>query len=270
MKQIETPQKPTLQPDEIQLWFTFPEEIQNLELLSAYEKLMNQEERAQQQRLHFAKHRHQYLITRALVRSTLSRYTNIEPQQWRFWKNDYGRPEIISTANTPPLRFNLSHTDGLIICGVVLKQDIGVDVENLERKGAMLEIAQRFFSPKEIKDLYSLPAQQRRERFFDYWTLKESYIKARSMGLSLPLEQFSFHISEHQPIQITFAPQMHDEPSQWQFWLLKPTQHHKATVSICRPANRHYRLTMKKVVPLMKEQTFSCTILNQTENAHTP
>jgi 4'-phosphopantetheinyl transferase len=262
-------QKPILQlnPDEIHLWFAFQEEIQDVELLSAYEKLMSQEERAQQQRFHFAKHRHQYLITRALVRSTLSRYTNIEPQHWRFWKNDYGRPEIISSAGMPPLRFNLSHTDGLIVCGVVLKQDIGVDVEYLKRNGAKLEIADRFFSPKEVKDLYSVPAQQRRERFFDYWTLKESYIKARCMGLSLPLEQFSFHISEHEPLQISFAPQLHDDPSRWQFWLLKPTEHHKATVSICRPANRHYRLAMKKVVPLMKEQAFSCTVLNQSSDS---
>ncbi|OQY54731.1 MAG: 4-phosphopantetheinyl transferase [Candidatus Parabeggiatoa sp. nov. 2] len=245
-----------LNSDEIHLWFAFSDEIQNVELLSAYEKLMTPEERAQQQRFRFAKHRHQYLVTRALVRTTLSRYTNIEPGDWRFSKNDYGKPEIMASEGMPPLRFNLSHTEKLIICGVVLKQDIGVDVEYLARKGASVDIADRFFSPQEVKDLYAVAEKERRARFFDYWTLKESYIKARGMGLSLPLELFTFHISEHEPLRISFDAKLRDDPSRWQFWLLQPTPHHKVAISVCREANKHYQLVMKKVVPLREEQVF--------------
>ncbi len=252
----------TLSDNEVHLWFAFPEEIQDAALLSAYQKLMTPEEQAQQQRFHFAKHQHQYLITRALVRSTLSCYTNTEPQNWRFSKNKYGKPEIISSEGIPPLRFNLSHTDGLIMCGVVLKQDIGVDVEDMARNGPSVEIADRFFSTQEVNDLYAVPEIEQRTRFFEYWTLKESYIKACGMGLSLPLEQFTFHISDNKPLDISFDPRLHDDPSLWQFWLLQPTQHHKAAISLHQ--NSKVQLTIKKVVPLKDEQSFFCNILKQS------
>jgi 4'-phosphopantetheinyl transferase len=146
----------TLNPDELHLWFAFSDEIQNTELMKAYQNLMTTEEKAQQQRFHFAKHRHQYLVTRALVRTTLSRYCHVKPGDWRFLKNDYGKPKIKTFEGIPELRFNLSHTENLIICGVVLKQEIGVDVEYMERKGATVEIADRFFSQQEVNDLHTL------------------------------------------------------------------------------------------------------------------
>jgi 4'-phosphopantetheinyl transferase len=245
----------------LHLWLAFPDEIQDNELLSAYKQLMSEEERVQQQRFHFAKHRHQYLITRALVRTTLSRYAERAPGEWEFEKNQYGRPEIKDSEGLPPLRFNLSHTDGLILCGVVLQQDIGVDVEDIERKGAPLEIADRFFSAQEVQDLYQVPETEKRSRFFNYWTLKESYIKARGMGLSLPLEQFSFHIAHDEKLRISFAPQLQDDPSQWQFWLLQATQHHQAAISLRRDESVAYQLSLKKVVPLKEEQAFFCPVL---------
>lgn len=252
-----------LNPDEIHLWFAFPDEIQDRELLSAYQKLMTEEEYARQQRFRFAKHQQLFLITRALVRTTLSRYTDVEPQHWRFSKNDYGKPTILAAEDLPPLRFNLSHTEGLIICGVVLKQDIGVDIENGERKCTTLDIADRFFSPQEVKDLHALSSKvEKQNRFFDYWVLKESYIKARGMGLSLPLEQFSFHLSKNKPLQISFDPRMQDNPDDWQFWLLKPTQYHKAAISLNQNTNKPYRLVTKKVVPLKNEQSFLCPIIH--------
>ena len=167
----------------------------------------------------------------------------------------------------PELRFNLSHTDGLIICGVVLKQDIGVDVEDTERKGAPLEIADRFFSAQEVHDLNQVPDSEKRKRFFNYWTLKESYIKARGMGLSLPLEQFTFHIPgkrfcAQKRLRISFAPQLQDDPNQWQFWSLQATQRHKVAISLRRDEDVAYQLTLKKVVPLREEQSFSCSVLH--------
>ena len=214
-------QLPTLElnPNEIHLWFAFPDEIQATDLLFAYEKLMTEDEHTKQRRFYFARHRHQYLIARALVRSTLSRYTGIEPCCWRFSKNKYGRPEILSPKGLRPLRFNLSHTDGLIVCAVVLRQDIGVDVEDMERKNTPLKCADRFFSSQEVRDLYKLSESMKRDGFYDYWALKESYIKARGMGLSIPLEQFSFHIAENEPLRISFDPRLEDDPDHWQFLL---------------------------------------------------
>lgn len=252
----------TLSPNELHVWFADPGDFKSDEkLLSIYKTLLSQEEREQQQRFYFKKHRHQYLVSHALVRIILSHYADVAPGDWRFSKNQYGKPEIIASAEMPPLRFNLSHTEGLIMCGVVLTQDIGVDTENIERRSSPVDIADRYFSPQEVKDLYAVPELARKHRFFQYWTLKESYIKARGMGLFLPLEHFSFHLSEGEPLRLSFDARLRDDPECWQCWLLQPTPHHYAAISVCREANTSYTLVMKKTVPLREEITFDCPVI---------
>lgn len=246
---------------DIHLWLTYPDDIDDPALLSAYQALLNEEERERQQRFRFQRLRHQYLITRALVRTTLSRYAPIAAPHWHFDKNDYGRPEIANSEPLPPLRFNLSHADGMIICGVVLQRDIGVDVEDSQRQARTIEIADRFFSAQECHDLRQLPVAQQPDRFFDYWTLKESYIKARGMGLALPLGQFSFHFpgndSNNTPVTISFGEKIQDDAQRWTFWLMRATQRHRMAVCVDTGADPGFQLQIRKVVPLQSEEIIS-------------
>src|SRR6185436_13023672 len=102
----------------------------------------------------------------------------VEPGTWEFEAGEFGRPEIAAPSVQPTVRFNLSHTDGMIVCLVGDDREIGVDVEDIERTGYTVEIADRYFSEAEVRELRSWTAERRVERFFDYWTLKEAYIKA--------------------------------------------------------------------------------------------
>ena len=250
-----------LQPGEIHIWFVFPNEIHDTDLISAYKQLMIPEEEEKYRRFRFPKHRHQYLVTRALARTMLSRYTGVDPTLLHFLKNRYGRPELVLSKEHSPVRFNLSHTDGLIACAVVLNQDIGIDAEDMKRREVSLGIADRFFSEKEANDLQKLPEENRRDRFYDYWTLKESYIKARGKGLSISLDQFTFHISDADPLRISFDPRLKDNPKHWRFWLLKPTDRHKAAISVFNQGKRENTLMIKKTIPLIEDRKLNCEIL---------
>ena len=236
--------------DEAHVWYVYPDSLTDPALLTAYDALLCPQERAQQQRFYFEKGRREYLMTRALARVTLSRYVRIDPRSWRFQPNSYGRPEIVFPRNIPPLRFNLSHTDGLIVCLVVLDREGGIDVENTEREGMTVEIADQFFSPLEARTLRTLPLHARRRRFFDYWTLKESYIKARGMGVSLPLEQFSFHLEAGRPVRISFDPRLEDEPMSWQFAQFRPTPSHLMAVALRRGMDSDMKIYVRETVPL--------------------
>lgn len=250
-----------LQPGEIHLWFTFPDEIEDENLLNGYKQLMTPEEHKRCGRFRLLRHRHQYLVTRALARTMLSHYTGIEPGGIRFFKNRYGKPGLMLSKDTPPIRFNLSHTQGLIACVVVLDRDIGVDIEDMKRRSVSLGIADRFFSEKEAQDLRLMSIGKRRDRFYDYWTLKESYIKARGKGLSIPLGQFAFHISDDEPLRISFAQRLKDHSENWRFWLLKPTDRHKAAISLFSKEKRDFSLTVKKAIPMAAVRDYKCEIL---------
>lgn len=213
----------TLEHGEIHLWLSLDREITQPELLAAYQRLLTPEERQQAQRFHFARDRHQYLITRALVRSVLAHYATVAAADWRFQAGQHGRPQILNPQGSD-LTFNISHTAGLIALAVTRRGELGVDVENIIDRSPPLEISRRYFSVTETSDLHTLPQALQAERFFHYWTLKESYIKARSMGLSLPLEQFSFRFPGANGICLGFSDELSrdDLPENWHFWLLQP------------------------------------------------
>jgi|HubBroStandDraft_4_1064222.scaffolds.fasta_scaffold408905_1 4'-phosphopantetheinyl transferase len=235
--------------DELHVWYTLPDEITDAALLAAYERLLSPEEHARRARYRFEPSRREYLLTRALVRATLSRYAPVAPAAWAFRANTYGRPEIALPGHAW-LRFNLSNTYGLIACAVARDRDVGVDVEDTERSGETVEIAHHFFSPREAAALRALPAPLQRPRFFDYWTLKEAYIKARGMGLAIPLDQFSFLLDEAPPIRVAFDARLADDATAWQFEALAISSRHKAAVAVRCGAGPDLRVVVRRTVPL--------------------
>ena len=239
----------SLRPDEVHLWVVEPEHVTEPRLLAAYQALLDEGERERWRRFRFEKHRQQFLVSHALVRVTLSRYLPTPPQAWSFGTNTYGRPEIAGEVPSR-LRFNLSHTDGMAVCAVALDADVGADVENAARPGQTVELADSFFAPVEAAALRALPVERQRERFFEYWTLKESYIKARGAGLSLPLEQFAFLLEPGRPPRITFDPRMVDDPETWRFVQLRLSEHHPAAVAVRRSHALPLTVRCQRTVPL--------------------
>src|SRR5690606_16111721 len=102
---------------------------------------------------------------------------------WKFEISRHGRPTIVG-ENLLNLQFNLSKSSGLVVCAITRDAVVGVDVENIRRR-APVDVADTFFAPGEVAALRALPLEQQPERFFEYWTLKESYIKARGLGLMI-------------------------------------------------------------------------------------
>ena len=195
------------------------------------------------------KDRHAFLLTRALVRTMLSGYTTIGPADWRFIANAYGRPEILDRPpGVPDLRFNISHTNGLIACAVTVGREIGVDVEDIGRH-LTHDVAGRHFARREVDDLRKLPEDQQRRVFFDYWTLKEAYIKARGMGLALPLAHFAFALRPPAAPTISFDPEIDDDPATWQFAQSWPTDEHRLGLAVRRPPGRDLDVRIEAVVP---------------------
>ncbi|MCK5925271.1 MAG: 4'-phosphopantetheinyl transferase superfamily protein [Methylococcales bacterium] len=251
----------SLPDNEIHLWFVDCQTI-TPNLQHEYQSLLNSEERVRWQRFKFEKHQRQYLITRALVRTTLSKYTHIQAQEWQFSKNKYGKPAIFPAQN---LYFNLSHTENLIVCAVTRQAAIGVDVETLTHKSSIMEIAQRFFSPQEIKALSNETKSKQKQRFFQYWTLKEAYIKAKGMGLALPLAQFSFAIDdEKKKLTLSFEPALTDNSTNWCCWLFDIGVPYYLSLCVYNPQSIQYQVTQNAVIPLQEAMNFDYTLLAKT------
>lgn len=240
----------SLADDEIHLYYADAESITDPALLARYLTLLCPVEAARQARFRFEKDRHLFLVAHALVRTVLSKYADVAPQDWRFAAIGNGKPVIAPEHNLPDLQFNLAHTKGLAAVAVARGREVGSDVEDMTRR-INYDIARYNFAGIEADDVEAQSDDRRASRFMDYWTLKEAYIKARSLGLSIPLQDFWFQLSADGPPQISFATKLVDNPSVWQFFQDTPTDRHRSAVAVRRLPGETFRLVKAFTIPLV-------------------
>jgi 4'-phosphopantetheinyl transferase len=256
----------SLSPAEIHLWLAFYDEITEQRLHSVYRELLSPEEKERESRFYFARDRRRYLITRALTRTVLSRYAPVHPKEWTFSANPYGRPEIVNAqARETGLSFNISHTHSLIVLGVTRDRALGVDVENFRGREAPIDVADRFFAPGEVAALAAAPPRRQQYLFFEYWTFKESYIKARGMGLALPLDRFSFHYPSDRTVELAIHPELADEPARWQLWQFRPRPEYLVAICAERVGSQTSSPIVRQTVPLLSEKPFDPEFLRVSD-----
>ncbi len=217
-----------LKNNRVDIWLTQPDKMTDPQLLKRYRQLLPPQEQEKIDRYKFAKGKHDALITRIFVRCVLSHYSDMSPQHWRFSTGTNGKPYLEHS----PLSFNVSHTDKLIACAVTRDHQIGLDVENITRNSNTYKLAPRYFSTSEAEVLHALPAKLQPHFFYNFWTLKESYIKAVGDGLAIPLNHFAFKINSYKDVEISFDNAREDNPQCWQSRLFDATTEHRMAATI--------------------------------------
>ncbi|ATQ77162.1 4-phosphopantetheinyl transferase [Massilia violaceinigra] len=259
-----TPHHP-LTSEHIDIWLVFYQTITAPELQAALLELLNDAERQQQIRFYRPDDRLRYLATRALVRTTLSRYAPLAPADWTFIPNEYGRPAIGNDhVEARSLNFNVSHTRGLIALAVARDRVLGVDVENLVTRQVSGDIAEHYFAPAEVAELATVPEERHQARFFEYWTFKEAYIKARGMGLSIPLDRFGFHFADERSVSLAVDAELGDDAARWRFWQFQPTPDHLLALCAERLDGAVPLVTVRSVMPTVSDTPFAWTLLKRS------
>jgi 4'-phosphopantetheinyl transferase len=234
--------------DNIDVYLVDPRKVTDERLLAEYASLLSEGEVTRWRRFKFPSDRHDYLVSHALLRVGLSRHADVNPALWTFVTNEYGRPEIAAAEAIHGLRFNLSHTRGLAAVVVAKNRCIGIDVENMTRE-LSIQLSDAIFSQDEIHKLQRLPEAQRRSHFFDLWTLKEAYAKARGMGHALPFRKYSFDFDPLSPTEIVLQTELEDLTS-WRFELHRPTAEHRLALAYEASSVAIPRVTIRHLTPL--------------------
>lgn len=243
-----------LGPAQVDVWVAFIDEAFEAIASRAERDVMSHDEWARLGRFVFEKDRRRYRVTRSLVRHALSRYLPRPARDWTFGATEFGRPFI---ANDDPaarsIRFNISHSDQVVMLAVTRDLQVGIDVEDLDRR-VPLDAAASFFAADEMRQLEAMPALKRPRRFLDFWTLKESYIKARGEGLSLALDQFSFRLDREGPLGFAVDPRLQDTARRWSFWTWQPSSASVAALCLELAAETPARIQVRRTLPLVSEQ----------------
>jgi 4'-phosphopantetheinyl transferase len=214
--------------DHVSVWLAEPSAWTAPEDHGRLLDVLSADERTRAERFHFDADRLAFVVAHGLLRMALSRHASVTPEAWTFSADSYGKPSIATPAST--LGFSLSHTRGLVACAVSRSRPLGVDVEDASRP-APLEVAERYFVDAERRDILATEPERRGRRFFEYWTLKEAFVKACGLGLSLPLDRFEFRRDAGGAWRIAFAPPPLDDPPAWWFHAWS-TPTHQAAVAL--------------------------------------
>lgn len=208
----------------VDIWYFAWDAPPSADLVEALRPSLSIGEREQYHRFYFDRDRHAYLFAHVLLRRVLSQCHSIPEGLWEFLTGSHGKPFVAS----PPvdLHFSITHTAGMVACATSTDPEIGVDAERIDRKCKYLELARSIFAPAEVRALENGPEAQLPDRFFTTWTLKEAYIKARGLGLSLPLQDFEVRPFPDGTAGIAFFRGIDADPSQWKLRVFRPNMAH--------------------------------------------
>jgi 4'-phosphopantetheinyl transferase len=221
---------PDLPPDQVHVW-RVPLD-QNPDRISESSEILSADERDRAARFHFAKDRNQFIEARAALRLLLSRYLELSPRELTFSFGSHGKPALAPELSTNGLRFNLSRRHGLALIAFTCDREIGVDVELIRADLSLFEVAEVSFSENELATWRTLPTSLQVQGFYNCWTRKEAYIKARGEGLSFPLKQFDVSLAPGEPARLIEVRGDASEAARWTLHKLPVNEEYVAALAV--------------------------------------
>lgn len=181
------PSEFTFSEQEVHVWRVYLDyPIVPVEELNA---LLSADERSRADAYCFTQDRKRFIVGRGILRSLLGSYIGLDARHLIFCYGNAGKP-MLSAGCRDALTFNVTHSHGIALYAVSLRRNVGIDIEHIRAEVQFEEIAARFFSFEENAILRSLPSEIRQLAFFNCWTRKEAFVKAKGGGLSIPFNQF--------------------------------------------------------------------------------
>lgn len=176
--------------------------------------------------------RNRYITARSALRRILGTYLHFNPKEIAIKTTDFGKPILDPTVHRCPIHFNVSHSGDIGLVAMSARHELGVDVEQIRPQIATAELARRYFSASEVKNLESSSEMDRPCRFFDFWSAKEAYIKARGQGLHIPLDEFDVPLNVDSGPLTVIDRHTPAESGRWHVYPFKVTNGFAAAVCV--------------------------------------
>ena len=153
-------------------------------------RLLDGEERGRSEGFRYPRHRRQFVLCRAAVRSILCDRLGCENEELAFHTLEHGKPFAVLKGKAAPISFNTSHSGSHGLIALANRGRLGVDVEERCGQRDLDAIIGDVFTVPEQADLASVTGSCKLYLFYKLWTTKEACIKALGTGLSLSPASF--------------------------------------------------------------------------------
>jgi len=203
--------------------------------LESFQVCLSEDERNKIKRLRFEKARNNFIAARYYLRFIVAPYLNAKPEDLEFKYGPYGKPLLAGKFESTGTCFNMSHSHGLALYAITSGKAVGVDIEKVRLDLDCIKIAERYFSPQEVEALRKLPKDQQRQGFFNCWTRKEAYLKAKGEGFSSPADQVQVSLAPGEPAALLGHSSDPSEISKWSIEDLDVDRGYTAALAVERP-----------------------------------
>lgn len=174
----------------------------------------------------------QFVVSRGVLRIILGRILGQEPASLRFRYGPHGKPRLVASGPGERVQFSVSRSARLVLHAIATDRAVGVDVEEVRARPNWREIAARFFSANELTALRRLPEHEQLQAFYDCWTRKEAYLKARGEGTTRPLPWFDVALAPGEPARLLRVDGDETEASRWSLHALRVADGHAAALCV--------------------------------------
>ena len=212
---------PRLSDDEIHVWCVELDSAGEEATFAAY---LSADEQERASGLLSGTHQRRFVVARGMLRQLLGRYLDQDPGAVTFVRGAHGKPFL----QKGELHFNVSHTHELALYAIARDREVGVDVEWMRPQVAHEQIAARFFSLEEQEALAQMPDEERRAAFYNIWTRKEAYVKARGDGIAAGLGTFAVSLGAE--AALLHSDEGRDEVERWKLMALEPADGYVAAL----------------------------------------
>lgn len=219
-----------LHDNEVHLWRACTDQPDPV--LHMLAQTLSNDERSRSERYYIERDRQRFIASRGILRMILSSYLQTSPGSIKFRYSKYGKPLLDEAIGINNLNFNISHSAGLAIIAIVLTKAIGVDLEKIRPVPEAEQIVRKLFSQNECEIFCELSETAKLEAFFNCWTRKEAYIKARGRGLSLALDQFAVSFAPGEPARLLCVEKDLIDTTRWSISAFTPASGYAAALAV--------------------------------------
>ena len=155
-----------------------------------YKNVLTEKETARIPYFKFKEAKDTYIASQGALRMLMSGYLGISPDLVKLGRKKKGKPYSIDNPN---LNFNISNSGKTAVIAFSYDSEVGIDIEQIRHLPDLDELITRNFTSREIKFI-TAKAEEKVRRFFRFWTVKESYLKAIGEGMRLTPDNLEFAI----------------------------------------------------------------------------
>jgi 4'-phosphopantetheinyl transferase len=176
--------------------------------------------------------RRQFVIARTALRSLLSRYLGISPSACNFEFNAHGKPSLKAP---PQLRFNVSHSNDVVLIAIAKDLDVGIDVEVHRHVDNLDSLAASILCTADYALWLGCPVSERTATFYRVWTCKEAVAKAIGCGMAMDFKSLRIGFTPGHTAELISIGEPSRQVGKWSLRELESDYGYSAAIAACSP-----------------------------------